>query len=130
MRQLVLSLLIFSVFSQAYAFKDIVVLEKTRQLLKTIPDVSVGVRLQKVEEFKNELYEQLNTMPIPNTPEEDEEYASITEFSGYVNMIDTTSISKAKCDNTNREILMSSNSQGEVLPEAKLALHIVSALCK
>ncbi|MNL09286.1 hypothetical protein D3C87_1300410 [compost metagenome] len=94
-----------------------------------MPEVSQGVRAQKVEEFKNELFEQLNTMPIPNTPEEDEEYASITEFSGYVNMIDTTNLNKSKCDSTMRDIRLSTGSE-DVGVEAKIAIHIANALCK
>ncbi|MFS4458137.1 hypothetical protein [Bdellovibrio sp. HCB2-146] len=129
MRQLIVALATFSVFFQASAFKDVVVHEKTRALVELLPQMSPGQRTQKVEEFKNDLFELLNTMPIPNTPEEDEEYASITEFSGYVNMIETTGLNKAKCDSMMRDIRLSTGSE-EVATEAKMAIHISAALCK
>lgn len=131
MRQLILALLTFSVFSQAYAFKDIVVIDETRKLIQALPEMSSGMRARQVEEYKDFLFKYLNeTLPVPTTPEEDDEFASIQEFSGYVNQIDTKDINKAKCDATHRDIVATTNTGGQETPESKIAIHILHALCK
>ncbi len=139
MRQLTVALLSLLLGAQAFAFNDRVTVARVEQLKQTLEAEAPQNRLAHLESFKDFLYNRLNSIELPedilNTPDNDpriEEYRSLTEFSGYVNLISAKQLSKASCGNINRDIINTANTQGSEsqASEALAALKILNSLCK
>jgi hypothetical protein len=137
MRQLTVAFLsvIFSV--QAFAFHDVTTLSRIEQLKQRLETEAPQNRLAQLEAFKDFMYRRLNTMPMPedilNTPDDDpriEEFRSLTEFSGYVNLIAPKAVTGASCRAARNDIVNSANTQGAEATEAVEALKILNSLCK
>lgn len=142
MRQLMVALLSLLISYQAVAFKDPAVVNgiiKLKQNLETQPREN---RLVYLEKFKNALYKRLNTIPLPEnilqTPANDprmEEFRSLNEFSGYVNLISPKSLDRASCQSAQQSIVSAAKTQDETAGEtdtmeADEAAKILEALCK
>lgn len=143
MRQLTAAILssLVSLFigAQAFAFSDRVTVVRVEQLKQTLEAEAPQNRLAHLEGFKDFLFNRLNTIEMPedilNTPDSDprmEEFRSLTEFSGYVNLISAKQLSKASCGGIHRDIINTAQTQGteSQASEALAALKILSSLCK
>ena len=137
MRQLTVAFLSLLLSTQAFAFRDQLTVQRISQLKQTLEAEAPQNRLAHLEAFKDFMYKRLNTVELPedilNTPDDDpriEEYRSLTEFSGYVNLISGKTISAASCRSSRQDIVNTANTQGAEASEAVEALKILNSLCK
>lgn len=136
MRQFLIYLSIILSAVSASAFQDPITLRASEELIEQMAqEMSPGRRLRQLEEFKDFLYNRLNTIELPDiatTPDEDprlEEYRSLTEYDGYVNLIRMRDITAKNCMSTKVRIEKSTSRDGVLVPEASAALKILLALC-
>ena len=137
MRQLTVAFLsvIFSV--QALAFTDLTTVNRINQLKQRLEAEAPQNRLVHLESFKDFLYKRLNTIEMPedilNTPDTDprmEEFRSLNEFNGYLNLISPKSVTVGSCRSIHQDIVNTVNTQGAEASEAVEAIKILSSLCK
>ena len=137
MRQLTIAFLSLFLSVQAFAFRDATTVSRVEQLKQRLEAEAPQNRLVHLEKFKDFMYKRLNTIEMPedilNTPDEDprlEEFRSLTEFSGYVNLIAPKSVSATGCRSAHQDIVNTANTQGSEASEAVEALKILNSLCK
>ena len=121
---------------QAGAFQDRLTVTAVSQLKQGLESEPRQNRLMRLEAFKDFMFKRLNTIlpeDVLNIPDEDpriEEYRSLTEFSGYVNMISPKELSSLTCRGTHRDLINAASTQGSEGTEAVEALKILTSLCK
>jgi hypothetical protein len=118
-------------------------------LKKTLEEQAPQYRLATLEEFKNILYDRLNSIPMPEdiskVPDNDpriEEFRSLNEFSGYLNLMTPKTLSAASCRSARKDLVNSVDTQGAELSEETVAsddsvpseaiqaMKILKSLCK
>ncbi len=137
MRKLILSLTVFMAAIQSLAFDDNLTLQATNEVITRMQqEDDMSRRLALLNTYKDFLYNRLNTIEIPDldsTPDTDprlDEYRSLTEFDGYVNLINMRQVTNQSCVRTKTHIERSTSRDGGLVPEAVEALRILSALCR
>lgn len=137
MRQLLIILSLFFSCANVYSFQDPITASATNSLItKFQAEGSTIQRLQLLEQYKNFLFKRLNTISFPNlkdTEDSDpqlEEYRSLTEFDGYINLIEMDEITEKNCQNTITHIENAGRTENELAPEATKALGVLTALCQ
>lgn len=137
MRKLILTLSLVLAASQSLAFEDALTYQATTEVITRMQqEAEMPARLALLNSYKDFLYNRLNTIELPDldsTPDTDprlEEYRSLTEFDGYVNLITMRQVTAQTCATTKTRIERSTSREGGVVPEAVEALRVLSALCK
>ncbi|MGZ3770783.1 MAG: hypothetical protein ACXVCP_19655 [Bdellovibrio sp.] len=137
MRQLLTVLAVMLVFQNAYSFQDKLIIDRTKDLLIEFDGSPQAERLQYLEQYKDFLYKRLNTINIPNLlnlPDNDPrllEYGSLTEYDGYIDLINMQHITVESCHKAIKDIQANGSiGQGKLAAEARIAIKIVTALCK
>jgi hypothetical protein len=138
MRQLTVIFLSLIFSFQAFAFHDPVTIGRIKQLKERLESEAPQNRLAHFESFKRFMFKRLNSpdlMPedslsIPDGDPRLDEYASLTEFSGYVNLISPKEVTNASCHSVHQDLANTVKSQGEETPEAVEAVKIIGSLCK
>lgn len=138
MRALISFLLIFTSLN-ALAFADTVTNEKTEILklqLRSEPDKAK--RLEIFENYRDFLFERLQTVELPKTPSEREGFRELNEFEANIFMIRLDGVTKMACVMNAKKITianaMNRNFKDESdikLPPAALeTLEILKAICE
>lgn len=154
MRQLTVAFLSFIFSIQAFAFNDTTTVDRINLLKQRLETDALEHRLEHLGIFKDFLYQRLNSddlMPedalsLSDNDPRIEEYRSLTEFSGYLNLIGPARVVrrnspkfdsakslealKTTCRSARQDIVNAVNTQGAEASEAVEALKIVNSLCK
>ena len=138
MRQLMIAFLSLIFSFQAFAFNDPVTVGRIKQLKERLESEAPQNRLAHLESFKGFMFKRLNSpdlMPedalsIPDGDPRLEEYASLTEFSGYVNLISLKEVTYASCHSVHQDMANMVKTQGAETSEAVEAVKILGSLCK
>lgn len=137
MRQLILSFFLILAAAPALAFEDTLTYQATAEVITRMQqEAEMPARLALLNSYKDFLYNRLNTIEIPDletTPDTDprlEEYRSLTEFDGYINLISMRQVTAQTCASAKTRIERSTSREGGVVPEAVEALRVLSVLCK
>ncbi|MGZ3745042.1 MAG: hypothetical protein ACXWRA_14795 [Pseudobdellovibrionaceae bacterium] len=140
MRQFLITILaLFLAIENAHAFQYFGTKQKTSNLIESFKGKSQQQRLELLKSFKDSLHEYIENFELPDinsTPDDDPrlaEYASLTEFEGYLDLA-LDKLEKTGCKNvsmTSGRIKSSASQSGEEeVDEATLARKILAELCK
>ncbi|GEM_PF-7130630 len=136
MRKLIMFIASVLLVNSANAFQDL----QTKSMAATVQSKILRTsntqdRLLLLSQYKDFLFQRLNSIELPAF--EDlrygdpllEEYRSLTEYEGYISLIDLKDISSKECYR-NKIRLQNSAGKTTVLPsEARDALKILESLC-
>lgn len=138
MRQFLIALSLLVATTSASAFHDSATITVTEKLMLHIEKMEDSqLRLKALEKYKDFLFERLNSIELPdnfmalsNDNPVIEEYRSLTEFDNYINLIRMKEVTAKDCQRTKMRIEASTSREGGMVPEAEVALKVLSALCR
>lgn len=136
MRQLIMFIASVLFVNSASAFQDL----QTKSMAATVESrmlrtTNTQERLLLLSQYKDFLFQRLNSIELPAF--EDlrygdpllEEYRSLTEYEGYISLIDLKDVTAKECYR-NKVRMQNSAGKTTILPvEARDALKILEALC-
>ena len=140
MRQLLILLSFVAATSSALAFQDVPVRQQMAKMAAQMPQQSEKDRLASLQSFKDFVYNEMNTyqglpdimtatdaqLAEPATAARIKDFASLSEFSVYVDNIDITAINANTCLRAQMQIVGAANVEAADLgSEAKDALQIL-----
>lgn len=121
----------------AFALNDAVTVREVSALKADLAaEANRDARLERLELFKDFLFNRLQTMPLPQNEAEKDAFAELNEFEADVFMINMRSVSKTSCERAWRKITSANAVTDETvaasgLPSAaRETLDILKALCR
>lgn len=138
MRQLLKTLLIAGLLTPhlARAFNDapsVQAVTETKSLIMSTKNSEARKHL--LWSLRKAINTRLNTIEIPDISQVQvndprvEDYRSLTEFEGYLDLISLTRLNEKECRRAQVRVEASSSTNGFVSKEARYALELLQALC-
>lgn len=136
MRQLILFIVSTMFLTSAFAFQDVQTQKMAIHVQMKIRQTSDSdERMLLLAQYRDFLFQRLNSIPLPEFEDlryDDpalENYRSLTEYEGYISLINLKNINSREC-HRNKVRLQNSAGRTPVQPlEAEEALKILAALC-
>lgn len=136
MRQLILFIFTTMFLTSAFAFQDVQTQKMAIHVQMKMRQTSdSNERMLLLAQYRDFLFQRLNSIPLPEFEDlryDDpvlEDYRSLTEYEGYISLIDLKNINSRECHRNKARLQNSVGRTPVQPPEAEEAIKILAALC-